>query len=551
MKTFVRTLAASLVIAATAGCNNILQWDNLQGPDIERVLSSGSSIESVISGNYLSCRNNAYGTNAFQQMQTMSFETASSLNNFNMGPVAALPRAPILNNKATQTLGSGTFNTWSSASRNAANAVRALDRLIASGGTIGSAGANARARAFGFFDIACSLGYLALTYDSAAVVTHLMESDEIPPLVGYQDVAAGALAALDSAIAVAGTAAAATGFPTPSNTNAWLSANAITRDQFVQLSRSWKARIRAGVARTKAERDAVNWQAVVSDAEAGITADLIVNAGGNTGWGFGWQGQQSYVEGWQQLTMMILGAADQTGTNWDSWLALPKSNRPRFVLITPDKRWPQGATDVAQEAASPAPANHTSYPYIQNYSANSPLEAWASSNYRWQRFRYYNLGGNAGPVPEFLKAEVDLLAAEGHIRLGNIAAAAAKIDLSRVRAGLPALSGVVTSATQLIPGPNCVPRMVVGPDFNTTTCADIMEAMKYEKRMETGMQRYGAWFFDSRGWQNLYEGTPYQYPVAVDEIDARYQFEAAARYYNVGGGGIYSSPRSLYGFEVR
>jgi hypothetical protein len=93
--------------------------------------------------------------------------------------------------------------------------------------------------------------------------------------------------------------------------------------------------------------------------------------------------------------------------------------------------------------------------------------------------------------------------------------------------------------------------MVVGPDYNSTTCADIMEAMKYEKRMELGMQRLGAWFFDSRGWQNLYEGTPVQYPVAVDEIDARYQFEAASRYYNVGGGGIYSAPRSLYGFEVR
>jgi hypothetical protein len=550
MKTFVRTLAASLTIVATAGCSDVLQWDNLQGPDIERVLSSGSSIESVIAGNYLSCRNQSYSTNAFQQMQTMSFETASSLNNFNMGPVSALPRAPILNNKATQTLGSGTFNTWSSASRNAANAIAALDRLIENKGTTGNTGTDARARAFGFFDIACSMGYLALMYDSAAVVTHLMPTDSIPPLVGYQDVAAGALAALDSAIAVASTPAGAAGFPTPSNTNAWLSTNAVTRDQFVQLARSWKARIRAGIARTKAERDAVNWQAVIADAEAGIKADLVVSVGGNTGWGFDWQGRQSVVEGWQQITMMILGAADQTG-QWDAWLATPKSNRPRFVLITSDKRWPQGSTDAIQEAASTAPANHNSMPYIQNYSANSPLEAWASSNYRWQRFRYYNLGGNAGVVPEFLKAEVDLLAAEGYIRTGDIAKAAAKLDITRLRAGLPALAGAVTTATQLIPGPNCVPRMVVGPDYNSTTCADIMEAMKYEKRMELGMQRLGAWFFDSRGWQNLYEGTPVQYPVAVDEIDARYQFEAASRYYNVGGGGIYSAPRSLYGFEVR
>ena len=42
-----------------------------------------------------------------------------------------------------------------------------------------------------------------------------------------------------------------------------------------------------------------------------------------------------------------------------------------------------------------------------------------------------------------MKAENDLLAAEGYIRTGNIAAAAAKIDLTRVaNGGLPALTGV-------------------------------------------------------------------------------------------------------------
>ena len=45
-----------------------------------------------------------------------------------------------------------------------------------------------------------------------------------------------------------------------------------------------------------------------------------------------------------------------------------------------------------------------------------------------------------------MKAENDLLAAEGYIRTGKIAEAAAKIDLSRVaNGGLPALTGVVTT----------------------------------------------------------------------------------------------------------
>jgi hypothetical protein len=92
--------------------------------------------------------------------------------------------------------------------------------------------------------------------------------------------------------------------------------------------------------------------------------------------------------------------------------------------------------------------------------------------------------------------------------------------------------------------------MPVGPDFTTTQCADIWETMKYEKRMELLMNRLGSWFFDSRGWQQLYQSTPLWYPVPVTELDARY-LDSDKRYYNTGGGGLYSAPKSLFWFETR
>jgi hypothetical protein len=66
-----------------------------------------------------------------------------------------------------------------------------------------------------------------------------------------------------------------------------------------------------------------------------------------------------------------------------------------------------------------------------------------------------------------------------------------------------------------------VPRVPVGPDYTTTACGSVFEAMKWEKRMETAYTTYGAWFFDSRGWGDLPIGTPVSWPVPYQELDAR------------------------------
>ena len=48
-----------------------------------------------------------------------------------------------------------------------------------------------------------------------------------------------------------------------------------------------------------------------------------------------------------------------------------------------------------------------------------------------------------------------------------------------------------------------------------------MEAMKWEKRMETAYGHFLAWFFDSRGWGDLAEGTPLHFAVPYQELQAR------------------------------
>ena len=118
MKSRVGLLAALMPLVTSVACENALDAENLQSPDITRVYAQPASIETALGGGYQSCRNQAVGTDGWKQMQVMSFETYSSLSNFNMGALGAIPRNPLINSKATQSLGSGTFSGFSRFSRN-------------------------------------------------------------------------------------------------------------------------------------------------------------------------------------------------------------------------------------------------------------------------------------------------------------------------------------------------------------------------------------------------------------------------------------------------
>jgi hypothetical protein len=540
----VSLVAVALVAFAAGACRDPLAADNFNNPDVIRVFQQPASIEQTLGSGYQQCRNTEKGADMTAQMATMSLESYSQLGNFNMGLRGAIPRSPILNNKSAEQALNGTFSGWSRQGRLQANALKQLDALIKANGTgLSSRGADLRARSMGFLNMGCNLGWLSLAYDSAGIIDHIMASDFVPELSGYADVNKAALAFLDSALAVAGTTGAdgAGGFPT---TAGWFSGTTLSRAQFIQLTRSLKARFASSVARTPAERTAVNWAGVAADAEAGLTFDLEVQVGGTSGWNLGVQASTFYQDAaWSQITPFIFGFADVSG-GYDTWLSTNLVQRNgNFLIITPDLRFPQGATRPAQQAASQEPADFTGFPYMKNRSgADSPGDPWGTSNYEHHRLKYIRNNSSVGSYPEFLKAEVDLLAAEAYIRLGDIAKAIGKINPYRIRAGLPALTG--TAATDIVPGgANCVPRVPSPPNYTSTSCGTILEAMKWEKRMELAYNRQGAWYYDSRGWGDLVKDSPLMYPVPVPELDARHK-----PYYNLGGGGPASAATGTYRF---
>jgi len=233
---------------------------------------------------------------------------------------------------------------------------------------------------------------------------------------------------------------------------------------------------------------------------------------------------------------------------FDTWLAAPRDTRQPFLIVTPDQRFPSGATRAEQTRSEdddddPLPAGQ--YFRNRNPGKDQSGSGWANSWYDHYRFRAFADASRIGDFPLLTKAEIDMLAAEGYIRTSNIPAAAALIDITRTAAGLPALTGAVTTATQPVPGGDqCVPR--VPPPTGPTVCGNIMEAMKWEKRLETAYTSYGAWFFDARGWGDLVIGTPLYWPVPVQEANAR-----GSLVYNVGGEGRPGgATENTYGYGV-
>ncbi len=549
---FIRATSAAACAVLIAACTsgNVLDVKDLNNPDVARAYSTPAGVESIIGTLYQQFNNgwndNPSAGNIEPAAEMISFQGFGTVANFCENSRDAVPPNPIINDRGNQCDAENLvdFSNFQKLARNAANLVIAMDAITTAGSTTGTPAEDARDRAFAQFVVGISLGHTALVYDSGAIITNKIGSSVIPPLAGYQALMTAALAQIDSAIATGGSAAAAASFPLPA---AWINGNGFTQAQFVSFMRSWKARLRAGVARTPAERAAVNWASVIADAQAGITADVQVLVGG--GWSCSFLCNTIYSAGYHEMPLMIFGMADTSGT-YAQYIALPIGTRDGSQLLvqTPDLRLPQGATRALQNADTPiSGTTFTPGRYFANRTASLDVAGpgYGSSMYDHRRWLAIFRASGVGTMVQFPSAEVDMLQAEGLIYAGSFAAAQALIDKSRAKHGLPSI-GVITSATQQIQGGahGCVPQVPQPPGYTTVACGNILEAMKWEKRMETAYCTYIPWFQDGRGWGDFVAGMPTMWPVPNEEMDSRQE-----PFYNMGGlGNPGSAAKGTYGF---
>jgi hypothetical protein len=536
-RNFLRLAAGAVAMVGLTSCSDEgLAVVNPNSPETARVLGTANDAEALIASYFRRWHNGVYGstTNVEGMANVMSLMNYSSLANNCQNARAPFSGATNSNAPGNVCLGEQfrLYSIMGEVNRVASSYLKTTKEGL----TLGTTARDNRAKAFAEFLRGISIGYVALMHDSGSVVTDVQIADDFGTLVGHRVLADSAYAALDRAIAFANApATGAGGFPLPTT---WIPSPTTTYSaaEFVRLVRSYRARIRANMARTPVERAAVNWPAVVADAQAGITADQNISTDVTNGPFVSWRSQYLTFTTWHQMPPFFIGMADTSGS-YAAWIAQPLGERGAggvsFTMATPDLRFPQGANRAAQNAdfaiASCSGAAAACKRYFVNRPAGGDQNAglgWGWSNYDHVRFLSWRQAGDAGTgrtgrTPMFMKAEVDLLAAEGLYRQGDFAGAAALVNRTRVtNGGLPAITAF--DATSIVPGTatNCVPKVPVAP-FNVIACGNLWEALKYEKRIETAYTHYTPWYLDGRGWGELPKDTPLFWPVPYQDLQAR------------------------------
>lgn len=499
------TLASLFLLLAT-GCRD-MQVTNPNEPDRERALTSGQDVQALISGAFKS-----YWYATHMRFPNAAFSAAADAHSSSWGGwglhAGREPREAYNNDPSYHYNGTNEY-PWEVSYSALVGARDGLGAILEGGVTIREEGQDVtqRAVAFGKLVQALALSTLAATFDRAFVVDESTDLEklgspstftpdggvgDVVGLVPYHEVWEAAEEKYAEAIA----AAQGANFTIPAS---WVGDHVPWTDQdFLIFARAFRARFRLQIPRTPAEREAVDWGAVLSD----LSQDLPFAFGGQHDGENGWWDRKKLhsasVTGWARLDNRTVGPADVSGS-WENWLAQPLNLRYPFEVLTPDSRITQPMEP------------RTNGKYI-TFMGNSPFPAsrgiYHFCHYIDHRYAHLPAANYVGFYEDFTQKEVDFLRAEALYRTGDRGGAMAIVNRYRANGDLPPFNTEQNPAGS----ETCVPQMPDG------SCGDLWEALKYEKRIECFHTSFGMEFFDDRGWGDLVEGTYVHLPIPGEEL---------------------------------
>jgi len=500
--------STGLLLFAFAACNSLdelseLEVINENNPDRDRVLATAGDVESLLASSFFIWHQGVISSgNPGVMLSTAADETTESWGNFGARDLSSEPRKE-WNNSSSYSYASATERMWYKMYE-ALSAVYDGYKAIEDDPAICDEIDCDRAKAFGKFVQGLGHGYLALMFDSAFVFDESVDleavaaGDQEIPLVPYPNVQAAALGYLDDAIGMFQSGS----FTLPTS---WIRGNSYSSADMIKLANAFYVRFVAMTNRTPAERDAVNWNQVITRVDAGLTPGMGGLKGGD-GDVFldgdatrSWNHQMLYYgafytdETWHRADYKSIGWEDE-GTGYADWLATPVANRNDFVLNSADARiHPYGdglgqGLDFGYRGVSRFRVERGTYHY---------------SMYSHHRYSDYALGDQSAPIPLVLYEAQQLYKAEALYRTSSPGQAAAIVNRTRVDRGdmAPAAGGD----------------------------ADLYDKIIYEFIIENFTHCTGCVYFNRRGWGplsstqlhhwGLVEGTPRHFPLPGVELE--------------------------------
>jgi hypothetical protein len=184
----IRNLIRCAVVVGLVGlgaCDKQLVVTNPNSPDAKKALASPSDLENFVGSYYKRWHTAMYGSlsNMWGMSAVQSFEDFSTLSNNCMGQRVGIPRAAN-DNSIGNLCGPEQTRVYSIENEVQRVASSVLAQLNGDGFTLGSAAQDARAKAFAQFLRGLSLGYLALVYDSSAVIDETTKPEDPGELKG-------------------------------------------------------------------------------------------------------------------------------------------------------------------------------------------------------------------------------------------------------------------------------------------------------------------------------------------------------------------------------
>ena len=512
-----------LCVAGALGACMDLTVPNTGNPDRERALANPGDVESLIASTWREYWTSHMNVAAsYNPMPLIADVTSGTYANNGALEMSSEPRRRINNSTLGEFHTAGPLRDgWESWYSNISSTVDGLKAIEDEGLVIvtadpgeGALDHTHRARTWAKFWQGVSHAEIATLFDKGWVIS---EGTEIPedlrlPLRPWQEVRDSAIAMIEEGIALA----AEEDFITPAT---WVNKTPITNGELQRMGHSFIAHYMIVSARTPAEREAVDWDLVLTHLDNGITSDFAPTMESGI--------LVSNHINRHQLTptstfstrgdYYLIGPADTSG-QYQTWFSKPINQRDKFLIATPDRRI----------TAGPPTSHGTMFRYTGGSAEimNEQRGLYHRSYYQWfaSRTDPATVTGSgrasSGVWPLLSVKMMDLYRAEALFFNGDLQGAADIINVTRNAAGLP---DVTVDGVPEAPG--CVPQLAqrrrepTSPtDQPPGICGTLYDALIYERMIEFGNHTAYRGWMDSRGFGRLTEGTFLSLPIPAREL---------------------------------